>query len=545
MKRLKVYSFLAVYALFAWMATPGWAENEGRDDLDQATEKKLTAQKLGDLEEVAGLCRSAIKKGLAEGDRKFAEQLLCSTLFERATRYCEPIFEAQRPSNQWRTLRRLALTDLEEAIQLDETLGEAHLLQCRLQSLPGGDPKTAKKAADKAVEHSGRDLQQKAKALVLRGRLSLEQPEKASRDFAEAVKLDPRNEEALRLLAASYLGNENYDEAEKAIRQLIQSNDTPAARMALGDVLMEQEKYKKALAEYDKAIQMEPGASALYVQRARTRWLLEDDKEALADLNKALELRPTQLNALLLRARLHLSEERVEQARADVDQMLKLQPGLPQGVMLRSIILAEEGKMSEAIADVQSLLKREPKNAAWRMQLANYYARDKRPSKAIQIFSEIVADEPENWLALQARADTMLNVGRQAEAVADYEKILKAQPEDDSILNNLAWVLATSPNEKLRDGKRAIELARKACELTEYKKPHIISTLAAGYAETGDFENAVKWSRKAVDMGVESEEVDQQLKQELESYQKKKPWREKQEVKEKPEPLQEGPGVGV
>ena len=61
---------------------------------------------------------------------------------------------------------------------------------------------------------------------------------------------------------------------------------------------------------------------------------------------------------------------------------------------------------------------------------------------------------------------------------------------DEGLLNNLAWVLATSPDDKLRDGKRAIELATKAAEVSNYETPHVLSTLAAAYAETGDFEKA-------------------------------------------------------
>ena len=48
-------------------------------------------------------------------------------------------------------------------------------------------------------------------------------------------------------------------------------------------------------------------------------------------------------------------------------------------------------------------------------------------------------------------------------------------------------MLATSPDAKLRNGRRAIELATRACELTKYKAAYILSTLAAAYAETGDF----------------------------------------------------------
>jgi hypothetical protein len=107
------------------------------------------------------------------------------------------------------------------------------------------------------------------------------------------------------------------------------------------------------------------------------------------------------------------------------------------------------------------------------------------------------------------------------------------QPEDSGILNNLAWVLATSPEDALRDGKRSIELATKAAEVTEFKEAHILSTLASGYAEVGEWEKAVEWAKKAVEAG--EGEMKEQLQKELDSYLEKKPWREKQDVKEKPD----------
>ena len=104
-------------------------------------------------------------------------------------------------------------------------------------------------------------------------------------------------------------------------------------------------------------------------------------------------------------------------------------------------------------------------------------------------------------------------------------------------LNNLAWVLATSPDDPVRNAKRSLECGLKASELTKYEKPHILSTLAAGYAESGDWETAIKWSSKAVELGVGEEDVDGQLKKELEGYKQKKPWREKQEIEENTKPL--------
>ena len=101
---------------------------------------------------------------------------------------------------------------------------------------------------------------------------------------------------------------------------------------------------------------------------------------------------------------------------------------------------------------------------------------------------------------------------------------MKIEPKDSGILNNFAWVLATSTVDKLRNGQRALELATEACRLTDYKQAHILSTLAAAYAETGDFESAKKWSEKAVEIG--DEEHREALRKELESYRAGKPWRE-------------------
>ncbi len=92
------------------------------------------------------------------------------------------------------------------------------------------------------------------------------------------------------------------------------------------------------------------------------------------------------------------------------------------------------------------------------------------------------------------------------------------------MLNNLAWVLSTSTDDKVRDGPQAIVLANKACELTKFKEAYILSTLAAGYAESGKFKTAIEWSQKAVALGQDS--MKDALKKELKSYEAGKPWRE-------------------
>ncbi len=163
----------------------------------------------------------------------------------------------------------------------------------------------------------------------------------------------------------------------------------------------------------------------------------------------------------------------------------------------------------------------------------------KQSGKAIDVYSEFLKDHPDESNLLYARGNAYLNLGLQAEAEADYEKAYKDLSKDSGLLNNFAWVLATSPDEKLRDGKRAVKMATEACDLTEYKLGHILSTLAAAYAETGDFDNAIKWSEKSAEVGkMENADHAEDYKKELETYKAHMPYREVLSEKEAEKPAE-------
>ena len=200
---------------------------------------------------------------------------------------------------------------------------------------------------------------------------------------------------------------------------------------------------------------------------------------------------------------------------------------------------------------MERLVQAAPTNALWIRQLAQYYHLDNRPRQAIRLLDELLKNESDEWRALRIsrrcatsasaitkrRSKTTKRhwessrhssrISRQSDAEAEFDY--------SGLLNNLAWVLATSPQDDVRDGKRSVELGIRPCEATDYKAAHILSTLAAGYAEIGDFENARKYSSQAVEEETKEANPEQleQLKKELESYEAEKPSREEQKVLER------------
>ena len=527
-------------AILAAGIVPLRAQERGQADLDEATALQVQARSLADLEQVAKLCDSALRKGLAEGNRKFAEQLLSSTLFEHATRLCAP-FLVQTPGDQrWLLLRKAALADLERVVKLEPQLGDAHLLIGRLQALPGGDRERGQAAAEAAVKlfEGGQDHPQQAAALVIRAQFREEAAERLQ-DYDRAIELDPGNAAAWQARALICAEQGEWAKAAEDFNQLLKDHDENAtAHLALGEVLTNLEKYDEASKHIERAIQLQPESPLGYTLRAQLHLARKDVTAAMTDLDQALRVEPRDVWALLMRAELHQEAGDLDAAKDDVDRVLGLHPELPEGLIMCSIVEAAQGHLLDAIADMELVLKSDPASVPWRLQLASYYVLDKRPHKAIQIFTQLLEEDQNNWIAREERADTFLSLGKHAEAIADLELVLQQRPDEDRALNNLAWVLATSPEDQLRNGRRAVKLAQKACKLTEYKQSYILSTLAAAYAERGDFETAKKWSKKALELGAGDKEVDDQLKQEWQSYKRKKPWRERQQVKEKGDPVQ-------
>lgn len=117
-------------------------------------------------------------------------------------------------------------------------------------------------------------------------------------------------------------------------------------------------------------------------------------------------------------------------------------------------------------------------------------------------------------------------------AIADESAAIRIDPKRAggygirSGYNTLAWLLATCPEQKFRDGTKAVELATKVCELTSWKDPGCLDTLAAAYAETGQFADAVKWQKKSLEFPEDDKDELAKAQERLKLYEGGNPYRD-------------------
>jgi tetratricopeptide (TPR) repeat protein len=549
MARLVSRLFLLVCFVLVVTASSVVAENEGQDDLDKATQLKVTAETLDDLNEVVDHADTALEKGLDDENKKFAEQLLIASLLQRGQLFAGAVFNvpAQDPNRGMRSMqfRQFALSDLQRVVSLDDKAVDAQLLIGKLQSLPLGDPNAARKALSKVIDAADSTPDQKAEAYSLRSVVHKDK-DKQLADMAKAIELKPDDVDYLRLRAQRLYEDEKLDDAlADTDRALKLEPDHATTNELRGMILLGLDKYDEALKSFDRSSELVPEAPLPYQHRGELYRQRGDMQKAIEQLTKALELSPDNINALLLRASIYFEQKETDKALADIDKAIELQPTLAHPHLMKVEILAATKQLDKAIEHLEKLQRTFPGNDQVLNRLGSFYLMANRPRKAIEIADQLLAKDADSYSALRLRADAYLNIGKHAEAIADFDKALSQKGDDEGLLNNYAWVLATSPEDKLRDGARAVKLATKAAEASGYETPHVLSTLAAAYAETGDYDNAVKWSEKSIaeaqkavdeakpeDDKIKLETDRDQLKKELQSYHDKKPTRERQSVEE-------------
>jgi tetratricopeptide (TPR) repeat protein len=283
---------------------------------------------------------------------------------------------------------------------------------------------------------------------------------------------------------------------------------------------------EKAPAYYTAIINHNPSDMWAVNLRA-TAWHEKGELDlAIGDYDELLRLDPNNPMAYSNRGGVWADKKEYGRAIADFDQAIRLDPNNVGAFHNRGTVWGIKHNYDQAIADFDQAIRLDPNDAfAYRGRGIAWRAKGEY-DRAITDYDQAIRLDPNFGRAYSNRGNLWVDKKKYDKAIADYTEAVRLAPTFAPAFNSVAWLKATCPDARCRDGKAAVKSATKACELTRWSNAYNVGTLGAAYAEAGDFGQAIKWQQKAIDLNSNDAEFVKGGKVRLELYRQKKPYRE-------------------
>ena len=330
------------------------------------------------------------------------------------------------------------------------------------------------------------------------GLLQVGQVDAAIAALDAALRIDPRYAEALVALGDATLVLRQFDRAVEYFRGALALNDQIAeAQLGLARALQATGHLDESVVAYRKALALAPGNADAESECGDVLLRLQQVPEAIGHLREAVRLNPD-LGTALNHLGIALAQQgQLAEARDVFRKAAQLSKSAAEAYYNLGVTAGNEGNAAEALAHYERSFELNPAAA----------------------------------LTVEALVSSYLNQHRASDALRVLRNALTASPNDPRLANSLAWLLATVPDDKLRDGPRALALARRVVEITKSQSPTALRTLAAAYAETGDFAQATLAAQRALELATTCDEPElaEALRVQLQHYQVGRPFRASEE----------------
>lgn len=298
------------------------------------------------------------------------------------------------------------------------------------------------------------------------------------------------------------------------------TQDNNVAHNLLGMSLVDRGELAEACAQFEEALRIAPGDLDALDNYASTLLRMNRLDEAEPLFRKALSLAPA-------RANLHHHLGMLLQARGSYDEALlylneavRLFPGYAAAHASRGQVLEALGRLDEARAAYERAFELRPSYAPASMNLARLCMRTNDFDRAARVLERAVELDPANAEAHRglARAYTALARGRDARA--ELDTVLRLRPDWALAQGDMAWLLATSSDERVRDVPRAVELGERAARASRERQPAVLDALARAYAASQRFDEARATAEKALARAQETgdAELAAKIARRLEAY---------------------------
>lgn len=381
--------------------------------------------------------------------------------------------------------------------------------------------------------------------------------------FRKSIAMRPDSYLERRLLGDLLAKKMQYSEAEEAYRLAVKANPSDhRSRISHGRVLAAMQRYDEAFAEYDEAIKLVPEDPVPHNQKGLALVLADRPEEAILVLREASRLdpnapRPHAAMAKALR-RLKRTDEAIEYLKKSIESIpdaallyhalaecyaVKGDPDnieanfrrvvelLPESAVARRNLgghLLAKGNVDDALVQLEKAAELGPKNVMAHFKLARALELKDRNTEAIRSYERVFELTPRNAIAYRSAANLMDVQGDHAKAVGLLRQACEVVVDNAYIINDLAWRLATSTKDEIRNGPEAVKLAETAERLTQGKDGNVLDTLAAAFAEVGRFDEAVETINRALEIAVQANDERETdiLRGRLELYGARRPLRQ-------------------
>ena len=250
--------------------------------------------------------------------------------------------------------------------------------------------------------------------------------------------------------------------------------------------------------------------------------------DAIAHYRSALVMQPDWWDAEYNLGTALLAKDEVDEALLHCEKAVSMRPTDPDAQVSLGNLLLQKGRIDEAIAHYEQAITVRPDDFFARYRLGHALLEKGELDRTIQVCRSALLLRPSDADCHTTLAIALEEKGNPAEAIQHYNNALELAPKSIPTLTNLAWLLATSQDASLRNGPKAVELAKQADQLVGGTNALVLRTLAAAYAEKGEFANAIRTAHSAMQLarmhGEDSLMTD--LDQQIALYQLGMPYRE-------------------
>ena len=354
-------------------------------------------------------------------------------------------------------------------------------------------------------------------------------PADAIEEFLKALQIDPGYVHARINLGLSLAGQGKHEQAIEHYTEALRIKPESAeAHSNLGLVLKSQGKLQEAIGHFRQALDSEPDMVEVHVNLGNALKSQGNLTEAIGFYRRALELKGDYAKA---HSNLGVALEalgKLDDAISHYREALRIEPDYISAHINIGNALILQGRLDDAIGHYDHVLQFEPYNPHAHLNMGRALTAKKKYPQAIDHFHAALRANP-NWPQVYYYLGMVYFQQRRFEpAIENWTKVLKINPKFLDVLNNLAWILSTCEDTKLREPARAVELAQRACELTNYQYPVSLDVLAAAYASAGRFDDAVETAEKALNMAMATNQqrLADEIQKRLESYKIGRSWRE-------------------